>query len=633
MTNILIIKLGAMGDVLRTTSILQGLRKKYKAKIYWITKKDSIPLLFNNPYLKKIFPYNQNSLNYLRTLSFDIVINLDEDLEACSLATNLQKRKLYGFYLNKNQQITPTPTATEWFNMGALGNKPKNDLLKKKNKKTHQKIMHEIVELPYENPDTLVHLTRRQLLFAKNFKRRYNIKPNDLVIGLNTGSGDRWPKQLSIEKTAILAENLYKKYKAKIILFGGENELERNNSIISLANIPLINSGCGNNLFEFPALINLCHLFITSDSLGMHIALGLKRKTLAFFGPTSAAEIEMYGLGEKIISKSYCYCCYKANCKAIEDISVEDIEKKIEKFIQVPSISIVITSFKEPLVGKAIESFVKQDIHYPYELIVVDPDDETKELVDNLSKRFPQVKYFKDPGKGKSFALNLIFKETKSDFLILTDGDVYVSQTSVNELMKLFRNPLIGVVTGRVISSNKKNNMLGYWSHLLADAGAHKIRSDLYRQGRFLECSAYLLAYRNHIVKEIPLDVAEDAYIPYIFWQKGYKVGYAEKAGVFVKNPINFKDWLKQRTRTSKAHETLDKYVDTDLVPRVKSFSNEIKKGFTRSLQYPKNLKEYYWTFVLMAARFYMWTKVFFDTKIKEKHYQDAWEKVESTKT
>ena len=632
MTKILIIKLGAIGDVLRTTSILQGLRKRYKGEVYWITKKGTSPLLSNNPYIKTVLPYTQGSIDFLKNLFFDIVINLDEDFEACSLATRLKKRELYGFYLDKEGRITPTPTAQEWFNMGALGKKPENDELKKKNNKTYQKIMHEILNLPYENPDTLIILTRKQFLFAKEFKRRYNIKNNDLIIGLNTGSGDRWPKQLSIEKTVALAEKLYKKYKAKIILFGGENELERNDNIISSARFPIINSGCGNNLFEFPALINLCHLFITSDSLGMHIALGLKRKTIAFFGPTSASEIEMYGLGEKVISKSSCYCCYKSNCRAIEEIKIEDIEKKVEKLLQPPSLSVIITAFKEPQINKAIESFLEQNLHYNYEIIVAAPDEETKRIVDIFSKKFPQVKYFKDPGKGKSFALNLIFKEARSDFLILTDGDVFVSDNSVNELMKLFRNPLIGVVTGRVVSSNKKTNMLGYWSHLLADAGAHRIRKELYQEGKFLECSAYLFAFRNNVIKEIPLDVAEDAYIPYIFWQKGYRIGYAEDAAVFVKNPTNFHDWMKQRTRTSKAHETLDKYVDVELVPRIKSFSNEVKKGFFWSLQYPRNLREYYWTFVLMIARFYMWSKVIIDTRLKEKRYQDGWERVESTK-
>jgi len=137
-----------------------------------------------------------------------------------------------------------------------------------------------------------------------------------------------------------LIEKLYKELKCKIILFGGQNEIERNNQIMALAKAPLIHSGCGNDLFEFPAVINLCKLFITSDTLGLHIALALKRRTIALFGPTSANEIEMYGLGKKIISKSKCYCCYKKDCGAMQWIRVDEIIKEARNLIKEKTVTI-----------------------------------------------------------------------------------------------------------------------------------------------------------------------------------------------------------------------------------------------------------------------------------------------------
>ena len=249
-------------------------------------------------------------------------------------------------------------------------------------------------------------------------------------------------------------------------------------------------------------------------------------------------------------------------------------------------ISIIITSFNDPNLEKAIISILDQKINYKYELIIVAPDKEAEKL----SKKY-KIKYFKDPGIGKSYALNLLLKTLKSEILILTDGDVYLNNNSINEIMELFKDEKIGVVTGRVVSLDKKDDMLGYWSHLLADNGAHKIRKKLFKQGKFLECSGYLFAFRNKI-KEFPLDVAEDTIIPYMFYIKNYRIGYAEKAIVYVKNPDNFKDWLKQRKRTAKAHETLTRYYPN--LPRVKSFWNEIKFGFFVALSYPKTIKEMY---------------------------------------
>lgn len=287
-------------------------------------------------------------------------------------------------------------------------------------------------------------------------------------------------------------------------------------------------------------------------------------------------------------------------------------------------ISIIITSFNEPNLERAITSILIQKINYKYELIVVAPDKEAEKL----SKKY-KIKYFKDPGKGKSYALNLLLKKLKSEILIFTDGDVYLNNDSINEIMQLFKDKEMGVVTGRVVSLNKKDSMLGYWSHLLADNGAHKIRKKLFKEGKFLECSGYLFAFRN-IIKEFPLDVAEDTIIPYMFYIKNYKIGYAEKAIVYVKNPDNFNDWLKQRKRTAKAHEMLLKYYPN--FPRVKSFWNEIKFGLFAALSYPRTIKEMYWTILLFFARGYMWILTLTEFKLLKKQYQDAWERVHSTK-
>ncbi|MEK6884544.1 MAG: hypothetical protein AABY22_33235, partial [Nanoarchaeota archaeon] len=148
---------------------------------------------------------------------------------------------------------------------------------------------------------------------------------------------------------------------------------------------------------------------------------------------------------------------------------------------------------------------------------------------------------------------------------------------------------------------------------------------------QFLECSGYLFAFRKKIIDKIPLDVAEDSVIPYMFWEKGYLIGYVEKAKVYIKNVDNWKDWIKQKTRTSKAHETLEKYVDTNITKRVKTFGNEAK-GINLIFSYPKSLKEFWWTSELVLARLYMWLKVFWDTKVRNRHYGDAWQRIESTK-
>jgi cellulose synthase/poly-beta-1,6-N-acetylglucosamine synthase-like glycosyltransferase len=294
-------------------------------------------------------------------------------------------------------------------------------------------------------------------------------------------------------------------------------------------------------------------------------------------------------------------------------------------------VTVIITSFKEPkTIGNAIKATLNQQVDFPYEIIVSAPDSETLNVARKYSLKNKKVKIFKDPGKGKSFALNLLFKKIKTDVLILTDGDVFLNKIALKEIINLFNNPKIGCVTGRPVPSEDRSTKYGYWANFLFDS-AHKIRRDAYAKGNFIECSGYLFAFRKKEINQIPLDVAEDSVIPYYFVQKGYSIGYAEKAKVYVRNVDNWSDWVKQKIRTSKAHETLSKYVDTNKVKRVKSFSNE-SKGIFSLISYPRNLKEFWWSIELAFARLYMWMMVFWDTKAKSKHYGDNWERVESTK-
>ena len=294
-------------------------------------------------------------------------------------------------------------------------------------------------------------------------------------------------------------------------------------------------------------------------------------------------------------------------------------------------ISIVINSFNEPkLLERAISSVLKNNIKNKYELVIAAPDLESEKVIKKFQRKNKNIRYFKDPGKGKSYALNLIFKELKGEIWIFTDGDVFIGENSINEVLKYFEDHLVGCVIGRPVSLNSKNEMLGFWSHLLFEAGAHSIRKELDRKGRFIEGTGYLFAFRNNITRNIPLNVAEDTIIPYITMKKGYKIRYAEKAMVYVKNPTNLKDFVKQKIRTGKAHEALEEYAP--FFPKVKSFKNEVKHGTLRALRYPRTLKEYFWTSLLFLTRLYIWIRVKIDEKILNKRYGDAWERIESTR-
>ena len=292
--------------------------------------------------------------------------------------------------------------------------------------------------------------------------------------------------------------------------------------------------------------------------------------------------------------------------------------------------TIVISSFREPNLKKAITEALTQESSVDYDVLVVAPDKEAEDLVNSYKKLGKKINFLQDPGKGKSFGLNLAFKKLKSDIWIFTDGDVYFDKKVLGEIMKTFEDKKIGCVCGRIVPTNSKKNLTGYWAHLLADAGAHRIRKKLSDKNKFFECSGYLFAFRKKLISEIPLNVAEDSYIPYVIFKQGYKIKYVPEAIVYVKNPENVKDFIKQRIRTAKAHSSLTDYFEN--FPKVKSFKNEVKEGTFNALKYSSNFKEFIWTIELFFVRLYIWMKTFYDEKLSNRKYRDNWERIESTK-
>ncbi|MFH1332871.1 MAG: glycosyltransferase family 2 protein [archaeon] len=291
-------------------------------------------------------------------------------------------------------------------------------------------------------------------------------------------------------------------------------------------------------------------------------------------------------------------------------------------------ISVIITAYNEPkTIGKAIYAFLNSSVEN-FEVICISPDEETAKVVNQYSKLDSRVKYLKDPGAGKMFALHLAFEKAKGDIFVLTDGDVVCDSDAFVRILEPFVNPNVGCVAGMPVSANSKREIFGFWSHLLTFA-AHKKRLSCARNGKYFTCSGYLFAFRNNVIESFPRDVPEDAYIPYKFLNEGYKLAYAPKAKIYVKYPLNFNEWVEQKRRIAKAYEN---YKNLGDLPMMKSFTNEILEGPLIALSFPGSLKEFYWTLLLFPARLYMWMLTFWDTRVAGNGHADGWKRIESTK-
>jgi len=204
------------------------------------------------------------------------------------------------------------------------------DDLKKANRRTYQDIILAMLGLKPPSHEIILSLTDGEREKARDILRKNGVRGGGLVLGLNTGAGEKWKfKQWTVSNCVKFIQLARNELNAAIVLLGGPSERKRNREIVRRAKVELVDTGCGNPLREFLALLDACDAVITSDSLGLHAALALKKKVVALFGPTSAVEIDMYGRGVKVVADMPCQSCYLPDCDrsptCMDSISPEDV--------------------------------------------------------------------------------------------------------------------------------------------------------------------------------------------------------------------------------------------------------------------------------------------------------------------
>jgi heptosyltransferase-2 len=293
---ILIIKLGAIGDVIRTSPLLHRLTREYPgAQIWWVTHTpDIIPSIVD-----RAFKFSPESLLILQQTYFDIAINLDKDSEACALMNIIQAGLKKGFWLNDDRCAPIDGDAEQKFLMGVF------DDLNRINTKSYPEEIFEICGFQFAGEEYLLDN------FASEGYRWPKLPKKKIVIGLNTGCGGRWISRLWPEKYWITLARQLKKAGYAPLLLGGEQEHRKNLKIARLSGALYFGHF---PLHQFINLVDQCVLVVTAVTMAMHITIGLKKKIVLFNNIFNRHEFELYGLGEVVEPAIECVCFFSPTC-------------------------------------------------------------------------------------------------------------------------------------------------------------------------------------------------------------------------------------------------------------------------------------------------------------------------------
>ncbi len=256
---VLIIKLGASGDVIRSTPLLHLL----SGEIHWLTDNGNAVLLSGLRQVARTFSWTERSV--LDGRHYDLVINLEDSSPAAQCVNRLTYDELFGAYLDGKGNLTYTESSREWFDLSLISRlgKEKADQLKMNNRRTYQEMIFNGLGYPFKNETYCLP------------------KPiaTDLIgdIALAPKSGKVWPMKNWAHYDGL------------------KSHFEKSGLTVNV--LPRRGS-----LLEHISDVQNHSYLVSGDSLPMHIALGSRMKCLSIFICTSPWEIHGYGLQCKVVS-------------------------------------------------------------------------------------------------------------------------------------------------------------------------------------------------------------------------------------------------------------------------------------------------------------------------------------------
>jgi len=310
------VKTGALGDVLRTTVLLEGLMEKYtNPRVFWLTSDVAKPLLENNPYIEKLY-FKENLDKDIFSRKYDLVISLEEDKHILDIVTKISFSRLFGVYLD-DSRLKYTQRSSAWYDMSLISRHGREtaDKLKKTNLFSYSEILYRLLDLNWTKQRYRLFLIKKDIKYANDLRRKLDLsKP---IIGIGVGAGKRWPmKSLPKDRQISLIKKIRKKFgnKVNILLLTGPDELELSKTNGIKEKCPYVLTHKVQDLEQFIGIVNLCNVIITPDSLTVHIGISLNKFVICYFTVTSAEEIELY-TGVKIVADHLDFCSYTTKDK------------------------------------------------------------------------------------------------------------------------------------------------------------------------------------------------------------------------------------------------------------------------------------------------------------------------------
>jgi cellulose synthase/poly-beta-1,6-N-acetylglucosamine synthase-like glycosyltransferase len=216
-----------------------------------------------------------------------------------------------------------------------------------------------------------------------------------------------------------------------------------------------------------------------------------------------------------------------------------------------PSVSIVIpTHNEEMIIAKKIENTLGLD--YPKEklevILVDDSNDSTPKIIEEQSGDFPCIRLIRfDQRMGYSPSMIAGCQAAKNEIIVYAEAGSFMDTEAIRNLVRHFRDPGIGLVTGRSVIMNVE-------SEIGQAEKSYEQMSDFLRMAESRMDSTFWVkgeatAVRAKLVKDLDrCNATFDNTSALFVRQKGYKAIFDPDVKFYEFAPKTYKDWSKQKT-------------------------------------------------------------------------------------
>ncbi len=345
---ILVLRLSAVGDVIRTLPAVKALKEHTpSSSITWIVEEPSRAFLESQPEVDEVilFPRKRwtkgikslrgiwgtigemrGFVKNLRRRKFDVVLDFH----------GILKSGVLSFLSGSPKRIGYDRRSTKEGNF--LFSNVKVKLLKERTSRFERNLALlrgmglELKKLKYS-----LHIPPEDRKYVASFFKASSASLNRPLIAIHPGTSPKaFFKRWMPDQYAQLANRLVRELNASVLFTWGDEELEWVEGVRKQMKEPSLLAPKTESLTQLGEVYRNCDLYIGGDTGPMHIASLMGIPAVVIYGPTDPIENEPFGNHIKVRKEVGCNPCHEYSCKrlvCIKAISADEVFKATKEIL------------------------------------------------------------------------------------------------------------------------------------------------------------------------------------------------------------------------------------------------------------------------------------------------------------